>query len=88
MSHELLDIPLHWYNQTLWPFVDPYEFVGPLVQLLAFDGNIVDTGYPNAQIVGNTIMLVFGLLILVKYRKHNLWENVWIGNSNHQETQA
>ncbi|MHA1576283.1 MAG: DUF4184 family protein, partial [Candidatus Thorarchaeota archaeon] len=37
LSHELVDFPFHWYNQTLWPIVDAYDFVGPVVQLLAFD---------------------------------------------------
>lgn len=87
VSHLLIDYTHHWYNPILWPWVDPYVFVGPLAAFFAFDGNLIQTGYPIAQLLVHSIMIVFWFVILFKYRNHDLWENVWIGNSKDRETE-
>jgi len=33
MSHLILDFPMRWYNPILWPWINPYDIVGPLVLL-------------------------------------------------------
>ncbi|MHA1638355.1 MAG: DUF4184 family protein [Candidatus Thorarchaeota archaeon] len=84
-SHLLLDYTHHWYNPILWPWVDPYLFVGPLVQLFAFDGDIIGTGSPAAQLLVHSLMLIWWVAIILKYRKDNLWENVWLGDGTPKE---
>ncbi len=85
VSHLLIDYTHHWYNPILWPWIDPYVFVGPLAAFFAFDGNLIETGYPIAQLLVHSIMIVFWLAILSKYRNRDLWDNIWIGNSNNPD---
>ncbi len=85
VSHLLIDYTHHWYNPILWPWVDPYVFVGPLVLLFAYDGNIIGTGWPIAQLLVHSLTLLWLIAIIAKYRKENLWENVWLGNHDLRE---
>jgi len=67
--HILLDIPMHPFNPVLWPFVDPYDIIGPLVIFFTTNGNI-GKGFLHANIFTNIIMGLFTILILIYYRKN------------------
>ena len=80
LSHLALDYPMHPFNPTLWPWVDPYELVGPMVIFFAFGGDI-DLGFFYSRVLMHGIMIVFWILIILKYRHDNLWENIWVGSN-------
>ena len=78
----LLDIPMHPFNPVLWPFVDPYNIVGILIQIFTIEGD-TSSGFLYARILVNILMItIMGMLlaiILVKNKK-DLWEHLLIGN--------
>lgn len=67
--HILLDIPMHPFNPVLWPFVDPYAIVGPLVLFFAESGNI-STGFLYANIFTSIITGLMMIAILVMYGRN------------------
>ena len=77
LFHILLDIPMHPFNPIFWPFIDPYDIVGPLVLAFAIDGDI-GLGFLYANILTSIIMGGLMITILVKSRK-NLWEQILVG---------
>ncbi|MHA2078985.1 MAG: DUF4184 family protein [Candidatus Thorarchaeota archaeon] len=82
LSHVLLDYPMHWFNPILWPWIDPFEVVGPLVLLFTPFGSISGTAFRMANLLTNVVMGVWWLLILAKYWGKDLWSNHWIGRSS------
>jgi hypothetical protein len=88
LFHVLVDIPMHPFNPTLWPWVSPNEIVGPLVLILG--GGSVFWGFTRAHILLSVIMGVLGIVILIVNINKNLWEEVWLGYStpvgNHERT--
>jgi len=80
--HIFLDIPMHPFNPVLWPFVDPYNIVGILIQIFTIEGD-TSSGFLYARILVNILMItIMGMLlaiILVKNKK-DLWEHLLIGN--------
>ena len=78
LFHILVDIPMHWFNPVFWPWVDPLDIVGPLVLLLAFEGDI-QLGYLRANMLLNAIMIILLLIILIRNRGENFWERIWLG---------
>ncbi|MFW9839528.1 MAG: DUF4184 family protein [Candidatus Thorarchaeota archaeon] len=80
LSHLLLDYPMHWYNPILWPWVDPYTVVGPLVLLFTPLESISGQAFRMAHLLTSIIMLVWWILILIQYRGKNLWNNHWISS--------
>lgn len=82
LSHLLVDYPMHWFNPILWPWVDPFDVVGPLVLLFAPFGSISGIAFRMANVLTNVIMFVWWTMILMKYWGKDLWENHWVGKSN------
>ena len=78
LFHILLDFPMHPFNPILWPFIDPYDIVGPLVLAFAIDGDI-GLGFLYARILNYIIMGSLMITILIKSRK-NLWEQILVGS--------
>jgi hypothetical protein len=80
MSHLILDFPMHWYNPILWPWINPFDVIGPLILLFMpmFD-------FWNAYIIASSIthisMIVLWIVIIAKlHSKGNLWSRHWIGD--------
>ncbi|MFW9794157.1 MAG: DUF4184 family protein [Candidatus Thorarchaeota archaeon] len=79
LSHLLLDYPMHWYNPILWPWVDSFDFVGPLVLLFSQYGSISGIAFRMSYAVMHVIMIVWWVFILLSYWGKDLWENHWVG---------
>ena len=78
MSHLILDFPMHWYNPILWPWIDPYDVIGPLILVFMPAYN-----FWNAYIIASTFthisMIVLWIVILAMlYSKGSLWSRHWI----------
>ncbi len=82
LSHLLLDYPMHWYNPILWPWIDPFDVVGPLVLFFSPFGGLSDVPFRLANALTSLVMIVWWILILVRYRNENLWDNHWVGDSH------
>jgi membrane-bound metal-dependent hydrolase YbcI (DUF457 family) len=79
IGHLLLDYTMHWFNPLLWPWVDPFVIVGPLVLLFAPLGGLEGTPFHFANYLVSGIMILFWFLIIFKNRNDNLWESIWLG---------
>ena len=79
ISHLILDFPVHWYNPILWPWVNPFDVIGPLVLFF-----IPTYGIWNAYLIARTILNIamgiiwIGVLIHL-YSKGNIWYRHWVG---------
>jgi len=84
LFHIFLDIPMHPFNPVLWPFVDPYNIVGILVQAFAIGGDM-NLGFLWARILMGILMVtIMGIILafnILKNRK-NLWERLLLGKTN------
>lgn len=79
MSHLILDFPMHWYNPILWPWVDPYDVIGPLVLLFIPTYGFIGA-YWIANFLMNISMLILWIVILRRLRsKGNIWSKHWVG---------
>lgn len=78
LSHLLLDYPMHWFNPILWPWVDPFDVVGPLVLFFAPFGSISGIAFRMANVLTNVIMFVWWVLILRKNWGKDLWGKYWV----------
>ncbi|MFW9887040.1 MAG: DUF4184 family protein [Candidatus Thorarchaeota archaeon] len=83
LFHVLVDIPMHPYNPTLWPWVPPNEIVGAVV--LFFGEGSIPLGFSRANMLFSIIMSVLGILILSANINKNLWEEIWLGYSTSVE---
>lgn len=83
LSHVLIDIPMHPYNPTLWPWVPPTEIVGSAVLFLG-EGSIL-VGFRRAFALFTVIMGALGVLILLANINKNLWDEIWLGYSTSVE---
>ncbi|MFX1456486.1 MAG: DUF4184 family protein [Promethearchaeota archaeon] len=82
--HLFLDILMHPFNPTLWPFDSPYNFVGIIVMIFSVGGNL-EVGFLYARILVNGIMVsVMGLLFIILHikNKDHFWEVVLTGKIN------
>jgi hypothetical protein len=78
ISHLLLDFPMHWYSPILWPWVNPYDIVGPLV-LFFMSTYDMWTAYLIASSITSIAMLViWSVIIVMLHSKGNLWYRHWI----------
>jgi len=68
LFHIILDIPMHPFNPVFWPFIDPYDFIGILVLLFAFNGDL-NLGFIYASILTHVVMGILSFIILIKSRK-------------------
>ncbi|MDF1539015.1 MAG: DUF4184 family protein [Candidatus Thorarchaeota archaeon] len=82
VSHLLIDYTMHWFNPILWPWVDPFIFVGPLALLFAVGGDVEGIGFHTANMLISAIMGIFWIAILIRYAKDDLWRNVWLGTDS------
>ena len=87
LSHLLLDYPMHWFNPILWPWVNPYDVVGPLVLFFTPFGPINGTAFWMANRLTSAIMIVAWLPILIYYRDKDLWSNHWLGRPSSKQSQ-
>ncbi len=87
LSHLLLDYPMHWYNPILWPWIDPFDVVGPLVLFFTPYGSINGAAFWMANRLTSAVMIIAWLPILIYYRNNNLWSNHWLGRSSSKQTQ-
>ncbi|MHA3962003.1 MAG: DUF4184 family protein [Candidatus Thorarchaeota archaeon SMTZ1-45] len=87
LSHLLLDYPMHWFNPILWPWVNPYDVVGPLVLFFAPFGPINRTAFWMANRLTSAIMILAWIPILVYYQNNDLWTNHWLGGSRLEPSQ-
>jgi membrane-bound metal-dependent hydrolase YbcI (DUF457 family) len=78
-SHLLLDYPMHWYNPILWPWVNPFDIVGPLVLFFTPFGSIYGNAFRLANSVTSAAMILLWSVILVWYANRGLWRNHWLG---------
>jgi hypothetical protein len=78
-SHLLLDYPMHWFNPILWPWVDPFDVVGPLVLFFTPYGPIHGTAFWMANRVTNVSMILLWVVILIWYANKGLWRTHWLG---------
>ncbi|MEM2142553.1 MAG: hypothetical protein QXQ81_04775, partial [Candidatus Thorarchaeota archaeon] len=78
VSHLVLDYTMHWYNALLWPYVDPYSIVGPLVLLFTPLGEPNGVPYFLANLIVSVMMVGWMLLILRRYRGDGLWDRLLI----------
>lgn len=87
LSHLLLDFPMHWFNPILWPWVNPYDIVGPLVLFFAPYGPINGAAFWMANGLTSAIMIVAWLAILVYYYDKELWTIHWLGKPHAKQFQ-
>jgi membrane-bound metal-dependent hydrolase YbcI (DUF457 family) len=87
LSHLLLDYPMHWFNPILWPWVNPYDIVGPLVLFFTPYGPINGTAFWMANSLTSAIMIIAWFSILIYYRNKDLWSNHWLGRSGSKQPQ-
>lgn len=87
LSHLLLDYPMHWFNPILWPWVSPFDVVGPLVLVFAPYGPINGTAYWMANYLTSAVMIIAWIPILVYYRNNDLWSNHWLGRPSSKQSQ-
>jgi hypothetical protein len=87
LSHLLLDYPMHWFNPILWPWVNPYDVVGPLVLFFTPFGPINGTAFWMANRLTSAIMIVAWLSILIYYQNKDLWSNLWLGKPSSKQSQ-
>jgi hypothetical protein len=78
-SHLLLDYPMHWYNPILWPWVNPFDIVGPLVLFFTPYGPINGEAFRMANTLTTVSMITLWLVILVWYARKDLWRMHWLG---------
>jgi hypothetical protein len=83
LFHVLVDIPMHPFNPTLWPWVPPNEIVGSVVLFLG-EGSIF-LGFSRANLLFSVIMGILGVIILLANINKNLWEEIWLGNGTLDE---
>jgi membrane-bound metal-dependent hydrolase YbcI (DUF457 family) len=87
LSHLLLDYPMHWFNPILWPWVNPYDVVGPLVLFFTPYGPINGTAFWMANRLTSAVMIITWIPILIYYRNNNLWSNHWLGRISSKQSQ-
>jgi len=87
LSHLLLDYPMHWFNPILWPWVNPYDVVGPLVLFFTSFGPISGTAFLMANGLTSAVMIIAWLPILIYYRNKGLWSNHWLGRPSSNQSQ-
>ena len=87
LSHLLLDYPMHWFNPILWPWVNPYDIVGPLVLFFTPYGPINGTAFWLANYLTSAVMSVAWFSILVYYWDKGLWSNHWLGRPSSKQSQ-
>ena len=87
LSHLLLDYPMHWFNPILWPWVNPFDVVGPLVLFFTPYGPINGTAFWMANRLTSAVMVVAWLAILVYYFNNDLWSNHWLGKPSSPKNQ-
>jgi len=79
MSHLILDFPMHWYNPIMWPWVNPYDVIGPLV-LLFMPTFSLWNAYIIASYLTHASMIILWIVILNRLQlKGDMWSNHWIG---------
>jgi membrane-bound metal-dependent hydrolase YbcI (DUF457 family) len=83
LSHLLVDYPMHWYNPILWPLVNPFDVVGPLVLLFTPFGS--GTAFQMANLLTNAFMGVWWTVIIMYYWRKDLWGNHWVGRSRNNQ---
>ncbi len=85
LFHVLVDIPMHPFNPTLWPWIPPNEIVGSVV-LFFGEGSMI-VGFTRANTLFSIIMGVLGVLILIVNINKNLWDEIWLGHSTKADGQ-
>ncbi|MFW9961562.1 MAG: DUF4184 family protein [Candidatus Thorarchaeota archaeon] len=78
ISHLVLDFPMHWYNPILWPLVNPYEIVGPLVLLLMPTYDMWTAYVIASSITHISMIIIWAGIMLVLHSKGNLWYRHWV----------
>jgi len=80
MSHLILDFPMHWYNPILWPWVNPFDVIGPLV-LIFMPTFSLWYAYIIASMMMHISMIILWFVILDRLQsKGNIWSKHWIGD--------
>ena len=88
MSHLILDYPMHWYNPILWPWVNPFDVIGPLV-LLFMPTYSLWSAYIIASILTHVSMILLWAVILFRLNlKGNIWSRHWIGEGTNTVPKA
>ena len=85
LFHVLVDIPMHPYNPTLWPWVPPTEIVGAAVLFLG-EGSIL-LGFRRAFTLFSVIMGMLGVLIILANINKSFWDEIWLGYSTQVDDQ-
>ncbi len=82
LGHLALDLPMHWFNPILWPWVDPYAIVGILVLFFASQGDL-QTGFALANFLLTLVMLI-AMLGITWISRHSLWNSMLLGETQMQ----
>ena len=86
MSHLILDFPMHWYNPILWPLVDPYDVIGPLVLLFMPTYSLLDAFF-LARLLTHAVMIILWIVILARlYSKGSIWSRHWLGEPSNADS--
>ncbi|MFW9958615.1 MAG: DUF4184 family protein [Candidatus Odinarchaeota archaeon] len=78
MSHLLLDYPMHWYNPILWPWLNPYDIVGPLVLLFMPTADIWTAYLIASAIMHIAMIIIWYSIIRIIRSKGNSWYRHWV----------
>jgi hypothetical protein len=85
LSHLIVDYPMHAYNQILWPFIDAWLLIGPLVAVFAV-GHTISYGFYVASSITHLLSIVLWISIAY-YIRDDLWSRMWIGDKIIEDTQ-
>ena len=85
LSHLALDFPMHWYNPVLWPWVNPYDIVGPLVLIFAASLDKWSAYLMASSITHATMIVLWAAIPLTLYFKGNMWYRHWVKDTSDAE---
>jgi membrane-bound metal-dependent hydrolase YbcI (DUF457 family) len=85
LSHLVLDFPMHWYNPILWPWVNPYDIVGPLVLIFAASYDMWTAYLIASSITHVTMMVLWAVILVMLYSKGSVWYRHWVKDTSGAE---
>jgi len=78
ISHLVLDFPMHWYNPIFWPWLNPYEVIGPLVLVFMPTYDMWTAYLIASSIMHISMIVVWSGIIMILHSKGNLWYQHWV----------
>ncbi|MFW9843802.1 MAG: DUF4184 family protein [Candidatus Thorarchaeota archaeon] len=82
MSHLILDFPMHWYNPIMWPWIDPFDVIGPLILLFMPTFGLLNS-FLIARFLTHITMIMLWIVILAWLSSEgDLWQRHWVGRAS------